>query len=148
MLKPYDSNQITTNQVNNLQQQQISKRNLPLMDNQSISSILDEKKSSPDGTRRLQDEINVLTKRNCELESQIKSFETTGKIDQLDAAESSDGKIRELEKFIRLLTQEKEECMKDKLDCLEKLKQQVSLFYFAMLQVMIIIYYVCFRIRS
>lgn len=128
MLKPYDSNQITTNQANNLQQQQqLSKRNLPLMDNQSISCMLDEKKSSPDGTRRLQDEINVLTKRNCELESQIKSFETTGKIDQLDAAETSDAKVRELEKFIRVLTQEKEECMKDKLDCLEKLKQQVSI---------------------
>lgn len=31
-----------------------------------------ERKLSPDGTRKLQDEINTLTKRNCELESQLR----------------------------------------------------------------------------
>lgn len=35
-----------------------------------------EKRMSPDSTRKLQDEINVLTKRNCELESQLRSFDS------------------------------------------------------------------------
>lgn len=34
-----------------------------------------EKRMSPDGTRKLQDEINTLTKRNGELESQLRSLE-------------------------------------------------------------------------
>lgn len=34
-----------------------------------------EKHASPDGTRKLQDEINMLTKRNCELESQLRNLE-------------------------------------------------------------------------
>lgn len=35
-----------------------------------------DKRMSPDSTRKLQDEINVLTKRNCELESQLRSFDS------------------------------------------------------------------------
>ncbi|CAG9835316.1 unnamed protein product [Diabrotica balteata] len=85
-----------------------------------------EKKMSPDSTRRLQDEINTLTKRNCELESQLRSLEANNSremhIDSLDGADS--GKQKELEKLIRLLKQEKDEIMKDRQDLNEKLKFQ------------------------
>lgn len=54
-----------------------------------------EKRMSPDGTRKLQDEINILTKRNGELESQLRSLEasTTSHsrelhADSLDGSES------------------------------------------------------------
>lgn len=50
-----------------------------------------DKRMSPDGTRKLQDEINTLTKRNCELESQLRSFEVGHSkdlhLDTLDGAE-------------------------------------------------------------
>ncbi|PBC28072.1 Serine/threonine-protein kinase Genghis Khan [Apis cerana cerana] len=62
---------------------------------------------SPDSnnaTRKLQDEINTLTKRNCELESQLKSME--------------------IPRELRNLDNEKEEAIKDKLDAQEKLKLQ------------------------
>lgn len=115
-----------------------------------------EKRVSPDGTRKLQDEINVLTKRNCELESQLRSLEATTTshskelhVDSLDGTETSRykyymplkrcrivdcniilylqivvGKLKEMEKTIRILKQEKEEAQKDKLDLQEKLKLQ------------------------
>lgn len=76
---------------------------------------------SPDGTRKLQDEINTLTKRNCELEMKLKSLEASHG-DALDGAES--GKLKELEKLVRVLKQEKEEAQKDRQDMLEKLKLQ------------------------
>lgn len=51
-----------------------------------------EKKMSPDSTRRLQDEINTLTKRNCELESQLRSLEASNSremhIDSLDGVDN------------------------------------------------------------
>ncbi|RZF34758.1 hypothetical protein LSTR_LSTR007810 [Laodelphax striatellus] len=77
------------------------------------------------GMRRLQDEINTLTKRNCELESQLRGLEQGGelKILAVDSVENP-SKIRELEKSLRLLKQEKEEALKDKLDFQEKLKLQ------------------------
>ncbi|XP_056637634.1 serine/threonine-protein kinase Genghis Khan isoform X2 [Diorhabda sublineata] len=85
-----------------------------------------EKKMSPDSTRRLQDEINTLTKRNCELESQLRSLETTNSkelhIDSLDGADNV--KHKELEKLVRMLKQEKDEILKDKQDLHEKLKFQ------------------------
>ncbi|XP_076236066.1 serine/threonine-protein kinase gek [Calliopsis andreniformis] len=76
---------------------------------------------SPDSnnaTRKLQDEINTLTKRNCELESQLKSME----VRTLDNGDMT--KLRELEKLVRSLRSEKEEAIKDKLDVQEKLKLQ------------------------
>ncbi|XP_037032828.1 serine/threonine-protein kinase Genghis Khan [Bradysia coprophila] len=87
----------------------------------------EEKRLSPDSTRRLRDEINVLTKRNCELESQVKSFEfqemnTKPTLDDVDGHWES--KIKELEKMIRQLKQEKEELSKDKTDTIDKLKLQ------------------------
>ncbi|CAH1098455.1 unnamed protein product [Psylliodes chrysocephalus] len=85
-----------------------------------------EKKMSPDSTRRLQDEINTLTKRNCELESQLRSLEASNSremhIDSLDGVDNL--KNKELEKIIRLLKQEKDEILKDRQDLHEKLKFQ------------------------
>ncbi|XP_031835609.1 serine/threonine-protein kinase gek isoform X1 [Nomia melanderi] len=80
---------------------------------------------SPDSnnaTRKLQDEINTLTKRNCELESQLKSMEVPRELRNLDNGEMT--KLRELEKLVRSLRLEKEEAIKDKLDAQEKLKLQ------------------------
>ncbi|GJQ77807.1 putative protein serine threonine kinase [Trypoxylus dichotomus] len=89
-----------------------------------------EKRMSPDGTRKLQDEINMLTKRNCELESQLRSLEATATshsrelhVDSLDGTETM-MKLKEMEKTIRILKQEKEEAQKDKVDLQEKLKLQ------------------------
>ncbi|GLV45544.1 genghis khan [Carabus blaptoides fortunei] len=87
-----------------------------------------ERKMSPDGTRKLQDEINMLTKRNCELESQLRSLESNSgikelHIDSMDGGGEA-GKLREMEKLVRLLKQEKEEAQKEKQDCQEKLKLQ------------------------
>ncbi|XP_043517173.1 serine/threonine-protein kinase Genghis Khan isoform X2 [Frieseomelitta varia] len=80
---------------------------------------------SPDSnnaTRKLQDEINTLTKRNCELESQLKSMEVPRELRNLDNGDMT--KLRELEKLVRSLRSEKEEAIKDKLDTQEKLKLQ------------------------
>lgn len=83
-----------------------------------------EKRLSPDGTRKLQDEINTLTKRNCELELQLRNLESVKEIhgDALDGGET--GKLKELEKLVKILKQEKEEAQKDKQDMQEKLKLQ------------------------
>ncbi|EZA60465.1 hypothetical protein DMN91_011208 [Ooceraea biroi] len=80
---------------------------------------------SPDSnnaTRKLQDEINTLTKRNCELESQLKSMDVSRELRTLDNGDMT--KFRELEKMVRCLRLEKEEAVKDKLDAQEKLKLQ------------------------
>ncbi|XP_076277390.1 serine/threonine-protein kinase gek isoform X1 [Lasioglossum baleicum] len=77
---------------------------------------------STNATRKLQDEINTLTKRNCELESQLKSMEVPRELRNLDNGEVT--KLRELEKLVRSLRMEKEEAIKDKLDAQEKLKLQ------------------------
>ncbi|XP_012224760.1 serine/threonine-protein kinase Genghis Khan isoform X1 [Linepithema humile] len=80
---------------------------------------------SPDSnnaTRKLQDEINTLTKRNCELESQLKSMDVPRELRTLDNGDMT--KFRELEKLVRCLRLEKEEAVKDKLDAQEKLKLQ------------------------
>ncbi|XP_057341565.1 serine/threonine-protein kinase MRCK beta isoform X1 [Microplitis mediator] len=86
---------------------------------------------SPDSntaTRKLQDEINTLTKRNCELESQLKSLETNTSAGQRELrGKDNNGdvsKIVELEKLVRVLRAEKEEATKEKLDIQEKLKLQ------------------------
>ncbi|CAG9761231.1 unnamed protein product [Ceutorhynchus assimilis] len=80
---------------------------------------VEKQRTSPDGTRKLQDEINMLTKRNCELESQLRSLETS---DSLDGGDNV--RLRELEKVIKALKQEKEESSKEKQDLQEKLKFQ------------------------
>ncbi|ERL93268.1 hypothetical protein D910_10564 [Dendroctonus ponderosae] len=69
--------------------------------------------------RKLQDEINILTKRNCELESQLRSLESSDSLDGGDTV-----KVKELEKLIKTLKQEKDDANKDKQDLQEKLKFQ------------------------
>ncbi|XP_050303766.1 serine/threonine-protein kinase Genghis Khan isoform X2 [Anthonomus grandis grandis] len=91
----------------------------PNQQNQKPEKEGEKQRTSPDGTRKLQDEINMLTKRNCELESQLRSLESG---DTLDGNENL--RIRELEKLIKTLKQEKEEVNKDKQDLQEKLKFQ------------------------
>ncbi|XP_037915645.1 serine/threonine-protein kinase Genghis Khan isoform X3 [Hermetia illucens] len=113
----------------------------------NITSGPEDKRLSPDSTRRLQDEINVLTKRNCELENQIKSFErqellqnkiavastnnshmTPSSLDSIDGHQQQiqqfEAKIKELERQVRGLKQEKEDVTKEKVDALERLKMQ------------------------
>lgn len=86
-----------------------------------------EKKMSPDSTRRFQDEINTLTKKNCELESQLRSLEANNSkemhIDSLDGSDNA-VKHKELETLVRILKQEKDEILKDKQDLHEKFKFQ------------------------
>ncbi|XP_059615804.1 serine/threonine-protein kinase Genghis Khan [Phlebotomus argentipes] len=85
----------------------------------------EEKRLSPDSTRRLQDEINVLTKRNCELESQVKSFEQQqGRPSDDIINDQLAGRVKELEKKLRTLKQERDDVSKDKLDALDRLKIQ------------------------
>uniref|UniRef100_A0A1B6EEP2 non-specific serine/threonine protein kinase n=1 Tax=Clastoptera arizonana TaxID=38151 RepID=A0A1B6EEP2_9HEMI len=96
---------------------------------QTIKSCSDGRRISPtndsgSGLRRLQDEINMLTKRNCELENQLRGLDQSDlKILSADSVDSVQ-KLRELEKNIRLLKQEKDEAHKEKLDAQEKLKLQ------------------------
>lgn len=89
----------------------------------------DEKRLSPDGNRRMRDEINVLTKRNCELENQVKSLERQeSSIIQPLNIDAVDGDIQakynELEKSARVLRQEKDELLKDKSEAHERLQAQ------------------------
>nr|CAD7589040.1 unnamed protein product [Timema genevievae] len=104
-----------------------------LQQTSEISFLDDTKRISPtseggNGTRKLQDEINVLTKRNCELETKLRALETLQTADPnkeiipVDAETAQ--KIKELEKIIRLIKQEKDEAVKDKSDVHEKLKLQ------------------------
>lgn len=87
----------------------------------------EEKHLSPDSTRKLQDDINILTKRNGELESQLKSYESqqfhigSG----LDATEGQlEYKLREADKIIRTLRHERDDLQKEKTDLLDRLKSQ------------------------
>ncbi|XP_046400063.1 serine/threonine-protein kinase MRCK alpha isoform X1 [Ischnura elegans] len=84
--------------------------------------------SEGNGMRRLQDEINMLTKRNSELESQLKGLESQQSAELKREIMSNDTesamKVKELEKLIRILKQEKEEAQKEKLDVQDKLKLQ------------------------
>jgi serine/threonine-protein kinase MRCK len=88
----------------------------------------EEKHLSPDSTRKLQDEINILTKRNGELESQLRSFENQQF--QLSAAglDGANGqlefKLREADKVVRTLRNERDDLQKEKTDFLDRLKSQ------------------------
>lgn len=118
----------TANYIMEKQNQKNDLISLGMVSNQQRpEKEVEKQRSSPDGTRKLQDEINMLTKKNCELESQLRSLEASGQsrdmhIDYLDGTEN--GKLRELEKLVRVLKQEKEEAHKDKQDLQEKLKFQ------------------------
>lgn len=92
----------------------------------AIISGGEEKRLSPDSTRKLQEEINILTKRNCELENQIKCMEKGDlrgySADTIDG--QMEAKIRELEKTVRALKLERDDVLKEKADALERLKTQ------------------------
>jgi serine/threonine-protein kinase MRCK len=87
-----------------------------------------EKNLSPDSTRKLQDEINILTKRCGELESQLKSYENQQF--HMSAAIEGGGdsvlenKLREADKVIRNLRNERDDLHKEKTDLLDRLKSQ------------------------
>ncbi|XP_062716809.1 serine/threonine-protein kinase Genghis Khan isoform X3 [Aedes albopictus] len=117
--------------INNLTNSQLQQPLAPLkLDGNQQRS--EEKRLSPDSTRKLQDEINILTKRNCELESQIKSFErqefavrSSGNSVLGDTVDGQlDAKLKEYEKLNRQLRQEKEDMQKEHADALERLKLQ------------------------
>lgn len=89
----------------------------------------DDKRLSPDSTRKLQDEINVLTKRNCELESHIKLIEkqeqTRERIASVDAIDGQLGvRIKELESGLKDMKQERDDVTKERNDLIERLKIQ------------------------
>lgn len=100
---------------------------------QSSIIINEEKRLSPDSTRKLQDEINVLTKRNCELETQIKMLEQgksqlTSGSSGISSMDSIDGqmtiRVKELEKLLTVVKQEKDDVIKEKNDLIERFKIQ------------------------
>lgn len=82
------------------------------------STKFNGERSNPEGTRKLQDEMNILTKRNGELESQLKSLATNGGHDVID----SSPKVAELEGVLSQLRKENDEVMKEKQKLLENLK--------------------------
>lgn len=92
--------------------------------------IYEEQHLSPESTRRLQDEINVLTKRNCELMSQLKSYESQENPSVNIANNMGSGgdqtlsKMKDLENRIRNLTQENDILRKERIDAFERLKSQ------------------------
>lgn len=87
----------------------------------------EEKHLSPDSNRKLQDEINMLTKRNGELQSQLKSFENQ-QFHISSGADVTEGqleyKLREADKIIRTLRLERDDMQKEKTDLLDRLKSQ------------------------
>ncbi len=97
------------------------KLELPFVVKQSTNPF-EEKHLSPDSTRKLQDEINILTKRNGELESQLKSFEHQHF--SLETDGQLDYRYREQEKIIKAMKQEKDDLLKEKNDLLDRLKSQ------------------------
>lgn len=71
-----------------------------------------EQRVNPEGTRKLQDEINTLTKRNGELESQLKSMNVT----------EAEPKAAELEGLLQQLRRENDDVLKEKQKLMENLK--------------------------
>ena len=71
--------------------------------------------------RKLQDEINTLTKKNCELENLLirKENNSIGPKDCLDGNLDTN-KLKELEKNYRQLKQEKDECHKVRVSRFER----------------------------
>lgn len=84
-------------------------------------------RSNPELTRKLQDEINILTKRNGELESQLQSLlsnnnTATSADRKLSPDSSSIAKMQDLESAVVQLRKENEEILKDKIKLLENFK--------------------------
>ncbi|KAK5640191.1 hypothetical protein RI129_011002 [Pyrocoelia pectoralis] len=121
------STNLTFNNIVNSSDRQIKRNHDDIMSLALTQDKLElDKKMSPDSTRKLQDEINVLTKRNCELESQLRNLEAGHSKDiiKLDSVDGDIGKSKELEKIVKILKQEKDEALKDKQDLYEKIKLQ------------------------
>lgn len=74
---------------------------------------------NPETTRKLQDEINILTKRNGELESQLQSLSNNSNMER-KLSESS--RMQELESAIIQLKKENEDVLKEKHKLFENLK--------------------------
>lgn len=87
--------------------------------NQTSSTKCNGERVNPEITRKLQDEINILTKRNGELESQLQSLSNNSNIER-KLSESS--RIQELETAIIQLKKENEEALKEKHKILENMK--------------------------
>jgi serine/threonine-protein kinase MRCK len=82
-----------------------------------------ERSGNPEVTRKLQDEINILTKKNGELESQLQSLLNNSKIDR---KLSDSSKTQELETVIARLRKENEDVLKEKHKLLENFKDLES----------------------
>lgn len=79
--------------------------------------------TSQESMRKLQDEINILTKRNGELESQLNSLMKNGTSSSgRDFADSSSTRIAEMEAVIAQLRKENDEIIKEKQKLLENFK--------------------------
>lgn len=76
---------------------------------------------SPESTRKLLNDVNFLRKQNCDLESQLKYYESQHL--NSGGADKTDGQL-EAEKIIRGLKYEKEELQKERMDLLERLNSQ------------------------
>lgn len=87
---------------------------------ESISTVSKCNGERPELTRKLQDEINKLTKRNGELESQLQSLLSNSSADRKLSDSSS--RQQELEAAIVQLRKDNEEILKEKLKLLENFK--------------------------
>ncbi|XP_049786774.1 serine/threonine-protein kinase Genghis Khan [Schistocerca cancellata] len=110
---------------------EVEKRILDLEEeNLRLTKLLsgnEEGRSSDAGSamRKLQDEINILTKRNCELEDKMKDLQQiTNQRKDLGTESEVQQKIKDLEKNVRILKQERDEAQKENLDVQEKIKLQ------------------------
>jgi serine/threonine-protein kinase MRCK len=98
----------------------------PLIFKQSTNPFAEQHLNSDVNYRKLQDDINILTKQNDELKCQLKSYEAQQfQINSLDSIDSQlDYRFREAEITIRTLRYEKEELQKEANDLVERLKLQ------------------------
>lgn len=93
-------------------------------DHKLISSANTESKPE---VRKLQDEINILTKKNYELENLLALCkESKDLVDGNNGANGDSNRLRELEKMCMQLKLEKDELQKECQDCQEKLKMQTK----------------------